>query len=71
MWVPKTNYLCPHFPSITGATNSEEYVPITTPMASVKANQRKVSPPKNRIAKSTIRVVNDVLKDLVNVCLRL
>ena len=57
-----------HVSSIIGdATNSEEYVPTTTPTIRANINPLITSPPNRKITNRTKNVVNDVLTVLLNV----
>ena len=52
------------------AINTDEYVPTITPIINANINPLIDSPPKINIAVSTIRVVSEVFKVLLNVLLR-
>ena len=52
------------------AINTDEYVPTITPIINANINPLIDSPPNINIAVSTIRVVSEVFKVLLNVLLR-
>ena len=64
----KNNYFFFKVSNITGvATNTDEYVPIRTPIINANINPLIDSPPKINIETSTTNVVNDVLRVLLRV----